>query len=205
MRSISANELPPGQYSVVQVDIRSWTTAEKQRLIDGARVRCGGLQLTMDDVVDSEFPWSFGMACADEITSIASTIQVQKDTGNPNLVQEEMRSGIGDAFTQPGVHMRPHIAVMDGAGDPERQRLVDQARCQGCQGWVMKKNQKRCLACSQAGVIVTYCSRACQVAHWENGHKKVCHKPPKYVRECVGLIKHRVVCVCACVLRSAAL
>ena len=175
MRSISANELPPGQYSVVQVDIRSWTTAEKQRLIDGARVRCGGLQLTMDDVVDFEFPWSFGMACADEITSIASTIQVQKDTGNPNLVQEEMRSGIGDAFTQPGVHMRPHIAVMDGAGDPERQRLVDQARCQGCQGFVLEMFRKRCSACSKAGVVVTYCSKECQQAHWRNGHKQVCH------------------------------
>jgi hypothetical protein len=75
--------------------------------------------------------------------------------------------------------MRPHIAVMDGAGDPERQKLADEAKCQGCQGFVLEMFRKRCSSCSKAGVVVTYCSKECQQAHWRNGHKQVCHKPPK--------------------------
>ena len=170
--------MPPGRYSVVEVDPSKWTTAEKQRLLDDVRARCG-LVLTMDVFKNPNFPECYGSALEDEITSIASTIQIQKDTGNPNLVQEGMRSGVGNAFTQPGVHMRPHIAVMDGAGDPERQLLADEAKCQGCQGFVLEMFRKRCSACSKAGVVVTYCSKECQQAHWRNGHKQVCHKPPK--------------------------
>ena len=84
MRSISASELPPGRYSVVEVDPSKWTTAEKQRLLDDVRARCG-LVLTMDVFKNPNFPECYGSALEDEITSIASSLGAATRGAGPFL------------------------------------------------------------------------------------------------------------------------
>ena len=42
--------------------------------------------------------------------------------------------------------------------------------CAACDK-ILSYDAKRCSACK-----VRYCSKECQAAHWQNGHKKLCKK-----------------------------
>mmetsp|Transcript_2376 Transcript_2376/g.4188 ORF Transcript_2376/g.4188 Transcript_2376/m.4188 type:complete len:246 (-) Transcript_2376:72-809(-) len=58
----------------------------------------------------------------------------------------------------------------DGGVAKEMMRLVAGSELEGCCEWCHGKSSLQCSKCKS----VSYCGRACQKAHWKNGHKVKC-------------------------------